>query len=113
MLTVRPRASRVISVACPAPVMPGIWLTTNGPGGTLPENCCTPLMYSDTDDGTTDEELNDDTGKVTRSGRSAKFLPHWMPATRTERDQFSDDVIVSPRRRVCRVSWSECDQYVS
>ncbi len=76
VLTVRPSASRVISVAWPAPVMPGIWLTTNGPGGTLPEYCCTPLTNNDTDDGTTDEALSDDTGKVTRSGRSAKLRPH-------------------------------------
>ncbi|KAG1434723.1 hypothetical protein G6F57_021458 [Rhizopus arrhizus] len=93
--------------------MPGTWFTTNGPGGTLPEYCCTPLTYSATEDGTTDEALSVDTGNVTRSGRNAKFLPHWMPATRTERDQFKDEVMVSPKRRVRIVSWSDRAQYVS
>ena len=61
----RPNASRVTMVAWPAPVMPGIWLTTKGPAGTLLEYCCTPLMYSAIDDGTTEDALIAATGKVT------------------------------------------------
>ena len=103
----RPNASRVTMVAWPAPVMPGIWLTTKGPAGTLLEYCCTPLMYSAIDDGTTEDALIAATGKVTRSGRSEKLRPHCTPAMRIDRDQSSDDVIVSPSRSVRIVSWSE------
>jgi hypothetical protein len=47
---------------------------------------------------------SDGTGKVTRSGRSAKLLRHWKPAMRIERVHSSDEEMVSPTCVVASVA---------
>ncbi len=110
---VRPSASCVMTVATPAPVMPGTLLTMNGPLGTLPLNCRTLLMYRSTADGTTAVPESAGTGNVTRSGRSAKLLRHWKPPMRIERLQSSEDEMVSPNCVVLSVAGFEVLHAVS
>lgn len=63
-------------VAWPAPLMPLTWFSTNGPLGTLAAYCCTPLTYRLSEDGTSAVPSTEATGKVSKSGRSWKFLRH-------------------------------------
>src|SRR5690242_12762657 len=107
--TGRPSASRVTMLAVPAPVMPGTLFTTNGPLGTLPENWRILLMYTSTADGTTAVPPRAGSGNVTRSGRSEKLRRHCRPPSRTERDQSSEDEIMSPTCVVRSVAGSDVD----
>ncbi len=86
---------------------------TKGPLGTSLLNWRTLLMYRSTEEGTAALPPRVGSGKVIRSGRSAKLRRNWKPPRRTERDQFSDEEMASPACMVVSARGSSLCQLLS
>jgi hypothetical protein len=93
---VRPKASVTTNCALPAPVMPGMVASWNGPGGSSPLYWRMPLTYRSTADGTATSPRKVGSGVVMRYGCRPKSRPMRTPPRRRGRVQSSWPLITSP-----------------